>query len=143
MAQNSAGGMESLRDYPIAELADCLTAEQVRFIDAYQANADVAALLTNPIPLTLSDTNEAGARALKNNTSFYEPEVEDLIAGDLIVERLLGNQSEARTPALRARRTIIALAFEWGIALASDDRPTIPEPTPEPEGAGINQTTAA
>ncbi|HTE58322.1 MAG TPA: hypothetical protein VK694_06265 [Verrucomicrobiae bacterium] len=143
MAQNSAKGMEWLRDYPLTELADCLTTEQVRIIDAYQANADMAALLSDPIPLALSDTNETGARALKNNTSFYEPDIEDLISGDLIVERLLGNNTEARTPALRARRTIIALAFEWNIDLTSDGRPAIPEQTPESENIEINQSTAA
>jgi hypothetical protein len=109
------------RDYTFEELRMQLTPEQVAVVDAHQIGASFDILLTQPVPLSLSETKPLGRQALINNTTAYADEVEDAIASDPVMEQLLRSSSELRGPALRARRTVVALALEWGLLVDPEE----------------------
>jgi len=95
-------------DIDITQSYTGISAETVHYIDEFQVTLGIE-MQQNPFPHNLDDDL---ARSLENNTTIYDDQIEDLLAEDSLYLNLLKqNQSEGRSRAIRARRSVLVLSI--------------------------------
>lgn len=91
----------------LGELFKFIDPELIEYIDYYQTG--VLDLRGCELP---TDIEAAIANSLRNNTTVYDDETEDLLADDPTYLRLLEQPAgEERSTAIRARRSVLVLAL--------------------------------
>jgi len=98
------------QEVPLQMLLGVIGVEQAVELNTYQETTATDQLLQEPLKREFREANPDVAKSIGNNVAMYDDELEDAIATDPIVERLLSlSATEERSKALRARRTIAAL----------------------------------
>lgn len=101
----------ALRDYPLSELQDLLTTDEILLAHAHHVGKKVFELLTHPLPEEIAIHNQPGATALTHNTIDFDeeaPGTEDVIEADPLIKEIFRLPSDERRAALlRARRSIL------------------------------------
>lgn len=95
------------RDIDLAELSRFVDPDLIAYIDYYQTG--VVDLRGCELP---EDLDPDIAASLRNNTTMYDDESEDMLDSDPPYQRLLSQPvSEERSMAIRARRSVIVLSL--------------------------------
>ncbi len=108
-----------LRDISLEQLLATFAISDMLVIDSYQQRASIEQLSYKPLPEDITQKYGTLTEMLRDNTSTYDDEGEDLLVDDVIICKIMAaRRGQSNNPELtslfRVRRSVVAfILFRW------------------------------